>query len=343
MLPFLFQLSIMWSVYELRTSMSDSPQSPSLLSKLIQENWRSKFRLLVRFMFGYALGFKQRAWLQYVQLDPTLKVWSWQDTATIVFKVQRHYMRKKFKAADKYEVMTTHFDWFTQHFVPAIGIRNQYEFLPLFSMGNLVLPNLSEQEPVALPEVNIQLQVVSNSAQEGELAMHLLDPDGRLIHFISFTVAHSDGKQVLMIGGSQGGRDIGPDYHKQLSKAWFGLFPKDVAMICSQAFAEYFGMAQLLAPTKATHCLMVKKRKRSRDTVQTDLDGFFAQYGELNASQEDFVIDAIVPEKDLTKVASKRRSLYRKRYALEAALRVATLEALDQMLKKEPVPQSVNL
>lgn len=150
--------------------------------------------------------------------------------------------------------------------------------------------------------------------KEGLMTLDLMCGEMRVYH-ITFWLRHDlVGKPCLCIGalqGSLGGRELIHD----LTKEFFGCRPKNFIFYGVQILAQELGVNRILAVSNqgfytSNHLRMDRKLKTSLDNFWQELGGYAlpdARFYELPLREQ---------RKTEDKIVSKKRNLYRKRYAL---------------------------
>ncbi|MFJ5383045.1 DUF535 family protein, partial [Cupriavidus sp. CER94] len=125
----------------------------------------------------------------------------------------------------------------------------------------------------------------------------------------------------LYIGGLQGPmNDASRDWIRAATKACEGLRPKDALMQALLALADQIGARRIVAVSRANH--VGRQRHRPRE-IQADYESFWAEYHGTALSSGNFELPVQQPERDITEVASKKRSAWRRKQALAASIRHA--------------------
>lgn len=140
---------------------------------------------------------------------------------TLPSKTHRQYLMRSLNAGDRADAIVSHYHWID-------GLKD-----PLLAHA---LTSPQEQPVVQFRAKNEVLYTVNASSahkaeREGESTLWLRDDENTLLASLTFTVAHSAGQRVLVIGGLQGPRrGVTRDVIKQATRACHGLFPKRVLM-----------------------------------------------------------------------------------------------------------------
>lgn len=152
--------------------------------------------------------------------------------------------------------------------------------------------------------------------REGELMLSLYFnkiPVARL----SFSVIPAKKGYSAFIGGLQGApKDIGPEVIRAASKACYGLFPKRIIFEALRSLMAGCGVTDILAVSEHSHVFrQLRYRYQKRKTFVAIYSDFWeAVAGRPYGSWYQLPIHT--ERKPLSSIASKKRSEYRKRYAL---------------------------
>lgn len=158
--------------------------------------------------------------------------------------------------------------------------------------------------------------------KEGELGLYWIDNEtGASLAQLSFYLRRAADGVELYIGGLQGPmNDASLGWIRAATKACDGLRPKDALMQALLALAGQIGARRIVAVSRANH--VGRQRHRPRD-IQADYESFWTEYHGMALSNGNFEIPVRQPERDISEVASKKRSAWRRKQALAASIRHA--------------------
>lgn len=158
--------------------------------------------------------------------------------------------------------------------------------------------------------------------REGELALYWIDNEsGASLAQLSFYLRRAADGVELYIGGLQGPMNgASLDWIRAATKACEGLRPKDALMQALLALAAQVGARRIVAVSRANH--VGRQRHRPRE-IQADYESFWMEYHGTALPNGNFEVPVQQPERDISEVASKKRSAWRRKQALAASVRHA--------------------
>jgi hypothetical protein len=109
-------------------------------------------------------------------------------------------------------------------------------------------------------------------------------------------------------------KEFGHECIRTATKACHGLFPKRLVLEALTVIAREMGCQQVLAVCKDSH---IYSSWRYRKEFQADYDSFWLDIGAEKINTEYFRIPFPIPRKPMEEIASKKRSEYNRRYALD--------------------------
>ncbi len=142
-----------------------------------------------------------------------------------------------------------------------------------------------------------------------------------------FTFTAGQGNQLL-IGSIQGASNDGETQQiKKVTKAMHGLRPQQLMIWLAQALAKQLDLAGVTAMGNDNHPRMSwKKRLRNQTIFIADYDKIWQSYHGQVQGDGNWCIPPMTL-KSLEEIASKKRSMYRKRYAMLDAIQ-ASMQAV---------------
>ncbi|WP_039056380.1 VirK/YbjX family protein [Enterobacter sp. Bisph1] len=162
--------------------------------------------------------------------------------------------------------------------------------------------------------------------KEGEATLLFCDADDTRLAELTFTLCSFAGKNTLYIGGLQGAKAHVPHEAIQLAtKACHGLFPKRLLVETLMAMAQFLQIEQIRAVSNETHIYRnARYSKKKQGLLHADYNSFWASLGGAVDEHGDYVLPLTMPRKPMEEIASKKRSEYRRRYALLDSLQQQT-------------------
>lgn len=154
---------------------------------------------------------------------------------------------------------------------------------------------------------------------EGGFTLNLFLDDFRAFS-VSFSLCPAeDGVRGAFVGGIQGrriegeGKDAALDLYRDLTRAAFGLRPRDLLIECLRRLLSHLGVARLLAVSDAAR--FHRHPFFGQRDLSLDYDTIWADRGGTQISDDVFEVPLEAPARPIEEIAAKKRSLYRKRYA----------------------------
>lgn len=173
--------------------------------------------------------------------------------------------------------------------------------------------------------------------REGETSIILRDAAGQLLCELTFTLCQHHGQLTLMIGGLQGPNN--PDAQQivqQATKTLYGLFPKRVVFEALLQVSKWLDVKAICAVSNATHVYRSLRYGSRKKLMHADYNDFWEMLGGTATAEGYYSLPAAIPRKEMEEIASKKRSEYRKRYAL--------LDQLEQDIRQVlPRPLSTHV
>ena len=179
----------------------------------------------------------------------------------------------------------------------------------------LTLQRRSEEEP----EYHVILHASSTFRREAELAFSVVDSIDMRMYSAAFSFIKDGDGMSLAITSIQGSDPSAKDPQgalKIITRQAFGLIPMHLVTDLVFMFAKACGARRVIAVKSSHHVFQdIHYRKLSRK-VYCDYDSIWAVFGAKDTDIEGFSEISEEPRKDIASIPSKKRSLYRKRYAL---------------------------
>lgn len=190
---------------------------------------------------------------------------------------------------------------------------------------------LDEQKPLHLWEMpygeehtlSLEMFFRNGEIREGSMTLALC-LDGEFVYHINFWCAQEGEKQVLYIGCHQGSKH-GLEVNKELTKAFFGYRPKNFILYALRILAKELAVDELRAVSN--YGFYANNHIRKNRKLLVSYDKFWKECGgEIMADQRFFTRPLIEPRKTMEEVPTRKRAVYRKRFAF--------LDALEEDLQK---------
>jgi uncharacterized protein VirK/YbjX len=234
----------------------------------------------------------------------------------LVWKLQRSYLSRGTSVQCKLEWLRQHHDWVAQHWPPDLGAQ-------LYQPGGQLLAEL----PIAQECVSYRMHLCTDTqfAKEGELVLSLWrcevvagQESRQRVAALAFAIHKHQGTWVAHVGCLQGGSGSDTaDLIRQATRDLHGLRPKQAVVIALYAITSAYELDHVRAVTRSDHVYQSHWRRRGR--VQADYDAYWAELGGI-ADGSAWRLPAQLSRKAVEDIASKKRSQYRRRHALEDGL-----------------------
>lgn len=154
--------------------------------------------------------------------------------------------------------------------------------------------------------------------QEGEMSLRLLDPDGEKIYMLHFVIGFINGQRTMKIGSLQGPKSSSENRQKikQLTKAVYGLRPKDLIVRTGLYIAKSWDVRTVLAIKNNQHIWFNKryKKRKKGEQVRADFEKHWQELGGKAFNSNFMELPIEESRKDLQLVKRTKRSMYKKRY-----------------------------
>jgi hypothetical protein len=158
-------------------------------------------------------------------------------------------------------------------------------------------------------DVELRLSLPTGRSREGELALYLLQSDGRTLSSMIFTLA--DEGRSLLIGCMQGAtHGLGRDAVRDFTKQAYGLRPKNLLLSMLYALASATAVEHICGVGNRAHPFAGSRK------IKADYDGFWQECRGVPMEDGFYRLPSCEPQRDETQVESKNRSSFRKREAL---------------------------
>ena len=140
---------------------------------------------------------------------------------TLPSKTHRQYLMRGLNSSDRADAIVSHYDWID-------SLKNTALAHDLTSPQELPVVQFEAKNCVTY---TVNASSAGKAEREGESTLWLHDGDNTLLASLTFCVARSNGRAVLVIGGLQGPRrNVPREVIKEATRACHGLFPKRVLM-----------------------------------------------------------------------------------------------------------------
>lgn len=265
-------------------------------------------------------------WAHAVLSDPRLQALAMEDPY-LLFRLQRPYQRASLPPETKLHWLREHFAWLAQHW-PQQDVRDLHR-------GRVRL--LAELSGSAAGGYGLQLGLAGDRyGKEGELRLELTS-QGRPLMTAVFTVHRHGTEHVINIGCLQGAAgDDAALLIRQATRDLHGLRPRHAVLLGVHAIAGHYRIRKVLGVPNDAH--IYKARRRTRSRVAANYDSFWREIGGVRLGWH-YEMQSPPARRQIEQIDSRKRALYRRRYALEDELRM-TVEASLPTLNSGDRPAS---
>lgn len=156
--------------------------------------------------------------------------------------------------------------------------------------------------------VTLLLQYDHRMRFEGQLSLKLLI-NGDEAYFINFVLEGNTAK----VAGVQGVKD-NKDSYKSFTKQLHGLRPQNLIWMTFLYWCKALGVVQVLGVRPQWH--VYQNETKSQGKITFDYETFWQEVGGVGFDDLWYALPIDYPHKPIESVEQKKRSLYRKRYAL---------------------------
>lgn len=205
--------------------------------------------------------------------------------------------------------------WLFEHYVRLHKVLGRKQVEALFEEGVGLFSQV-----IGGHQISVKLVYDHRMRFEGQLTLKLCLDDME-IYYIHFLL-HRD---QLWIGGLQGVAGM-IENNKVFTKITSGLRPQNFLMFILFCFAQKHNISMIKAVSSRGH--VYQNEMKSKEKIRFDYDAFWRELGgnEIKADSEWFQLSIRYPQKPLEEIKTKKRSLYRKRYALMEQIEHQLLE-----------------
>lgn len=231
---------------------------------------------------------------------------------TLPSKIHRHYLHLGLNTASRVDAITYHYEFIDR-------LCGQHLGQALLSAEKTPLIHLTGKDGEA---VIVSASSAGGAEREGECTLWL-EVEGTPLASVTFCVTHSQQQQAIVIGGLQGARrNVPHEAIKMATKACYGLFPKRLLMETLWLLAERQNIKIIYGVSDRSHVFRGLRYRMSKSKkFHASYNEFWGSIGGVKYNEHLFLLPLSLERKDINIIASKKRSEYRKRYALLNVLR----------------------
>ena len=232
----------------------------------------------------------------------------------------RHVFYHNSTLWERRQLIEDHFSFCQQHFFFPVLQTIYYD-------GRLVL----WQGSFAGGNLNFGLDFFYVDRKEGLMTLDLMLDGARVYHITFLLGITAGGQRCLRIGALQGSKN-GEDTIHLLTKEFFGCRTKNLMLYGIQLLAQELGLKHIYAVSNEG--FFTNNHVRMDRKLKTSLDAFWLESGgHVLPDARFYELPLTDCRKAIEDVKSKKRNLYRKRYALLDQLAQVFRENLHTYLK----------
>jgi uncharacterized protein VirK/YbjX len=155
--------------------------------------------------------------------------------------------------------------------------------------------------------------------REGMIVLNIFVDNERVFTLAFSLVKKEDGCLSAIIGAIQGRRmEHITNLYRSMTKKTFGIRPRDLMIEVFQILCKAIGVARIYAirESRRQHRHYLYSLKNKSDVLSINYDEVWRDRGGLIRSDEFCELPVLPSRKALSEIVAKKRSMYRKRYAL---------------------------
>lgn len=278
--------------------MSKSQISLLQIAKELNGSNFKKFKFIVRGFLHKSNIKKLHNLFLEPKLIPVIK-----SQPDIYNKPFRSYLFCNIAIKDKFEHIQSHYNYISNSFSKE-SIEKIYSTFEL---------NLIEFELENIGKLKVKLCYIASLGKEGEMTL-LLDLNDEDLYSISFSFYEDDNNLEFIIYGIQSRSAVDPDTIKQVTKKMHGVRPRNYLFFILRQLCEVFSVNKISAIRSKFHvanCSHVRKT----DKFQANYDQYWEEENGIKGYKF-YTLPLIEKRKSMEDIASKKRSMYKKRYTM---------------------------
>jgi uncharacterized protein VirK/YbjX len=254
-----------------------------------------------------------QCWIEYLANNRMASIA--QDNPSLYRKPIRPYVSINWPNRAKVTAMIYHYDFLARQLAPAV-------FRQVVSPTGSVLLSFPTRNG---DQLTVRLRYDGKFRKEGEATLDLESANHACrVSSLTFVVAASEcGAPCFVIGAVSGlPSGVDKDIIRDTTKALFGLRPKALLLQVLQELAQAWGVPALLGVGNRIHTSRHPAYAFNRSRrFAIAYDCFWREVGGALRSDGLFSLPLASPIRDFQEIDSRKRSLYRQRYALIGDLR----------------------
>lgn len=231
---------------------------------------------------------------------------------TLPSKIHRHYLHLGMSTSARVDAILSHYA-----FINSLPVHSLSQGLTSPTQRPLI-----ELEGKSGEVLAISASTARGAEREGECTLWLHMGTTQLAALTFCATGNSEDRQIV-IGGLQGShRSVPHEVIKEATKACHGLFPKRILMETLWWLAQQQGINNIYGVSDNGHVFRGLRYRLSKGKhFHASYNEFWSSINGVEYGSHLFKLPLAIPQKDLSEIASKKRSEYRKRYALLDSLK----------------------
>ena len=176
------------------------------------------------------------------------------------------------------------------------------------------------------------LKFESGQRKEGLLSV-MMDVDDMHLYQIIFWIEQRDGQPTLVIGAMQGpNTEDAQDFVREMTKRAHRFRTKNLILYMTQAVARALGVQRILAVSNAGY--YANNHIRRDRKLKTDFGTFWEEAGGWQTEDKRFYeLPLTLPRKTMEEVPTRKRAVYRRRFAFLDEVDAQIAERVKALLK----------
>ena len=179
---------------------------------------------------------------------------------------------------------------------------------------------------------NAYLKFEPGQRKEGLLSV-MMDVDGEHLYQIIFWIEQRDDQPTFVIGAMQGpNTENAQDFVREMTKRAHRFRTKNLILYMTQAVARALGIKRMLAVSNAGY--YANNHVRLDRKLKTDFGAFWEEVGGWETDDRRFYeLPLVYPRKTMEEVPTRKRAVYRRRFAFLDALDEEIETSMGRLLK----------
>lgn len=264
---------------------------------------RERIKLTVRALFHAR---HTGPWLRLLNSHPAFADFA-EASPWLLHKIYRPYLTAHLDMGMRLDVLAAHYAFVFRHGLTQLVAQACRSGVPLASVDGK-----------SGGRYHILLRAIEPMEREGELVLQLVE-DETLVYSVAFTFSDLERDAIVSIGCIQGPKHAaGLEAIRVATRELHGLRPKQLLVKLLSQLGHALGCTQLRLVGNANRVVGSAIRQ---GRVLADYDQLWQEMGATERADGDFQLDcSAVPELDLERICSKKRSEARKRHGLTVEL-----------------------